>query len=264
MNKLLSSVGLAIAVATASMLAGCQLYFGSSSNGNGSGNGNGPSGGGDRPPGFGCSGDAQCAAGCFCSMGTCTEGGFCGTDKDCGSGFHCDTGRSSCIPNPTCSATVPCPMGSMCDDKAGGCVTTCKCTSDADAVRQGFAWCDESRSTCMSGTDPAGACLGVISCTTAPPACPDGQVALRKDGCFTGGCRAIAACEGAPTCDALQHEDDCLGRLTDCSTVYEGHGCHKPDGTACHAGDADCTCTSFTFQSCEVKGQAATRIIPVD
>ena len=43
MNKLLSSVGLAISVAALSLLAGCQLYFGS---GNGSGsNGSGPTGG---------------------------------------------------------------------------------------------------------------------------------------------------------------------------------------------------------------------------
>jgi hypothetical protein len=259
----LSSVGVAIAVAMMSLLASCQLYFGSSgSSGNGGGGSSSPGEG--SPPGSQCNGDTQCAAGCFCQKGICTEGGFCGTDKDCGAGFHCDTARSSCIPNPSCTGDAQCKQGSMCDPAKGSCVSTCICTSDSDAVRQGFAWCDEGRATCMTGADPAGMCLGVISCTTAAPACPDGQVALRKDGCFTGQCRAIAACEGAPACDALQHEGDCLGRTVDCSAVYNGHGCQKPDGSPCHAGDTNCTCASYTFASCEVKSSTTPRIIITD
>ena len=257
----LSSLGVAIAVATMSLLAGCQLYFGSSGS---SGNGGGSNGSGGNPPGFQCNGDAQCAAGCFCQKGICTEGGFCGTDKDCGAGFHCDTARSSCIPNPSCTLDTQCKQGSMCDTTKGSCVATCSCTNDADAVKQGFAWCDEARATCMTGADPAGMCLGVISCTTAAPACPEGQVALRKDGCFTGQCRAIAACEGAPSCDALQHENDCLGRATDCSAVYNGRGCHKPDGSACHAGDTNCVCDSYTFAKCDVRTGTTPRIIITD
>lgn len=256
MNKLLSSVGLAMVFATASLLAGCQLYFGDHSSGSGSNGSGGPSG-----PGFPCNGDAQCAAGCFCADGTCTEGGFCGNDKDCGTGFHCDTARSSCVPDPQCTTNEQCAVGSMCDSSTGSCVPTCRCTSDADAVRQGAGWCDEARSTCMPGSDPAGTCTGTITCTTTAPSCPDGQVPLRKDGCFTGECRAITACEAAPACNALQHEGDCLARTRDCSTVYTGRGCHKLDGTACRAGDTDCTCTSFTFASCENKGAAATRIL---
>ena len=58
MTKLLSSVGLALALAMASVLAGCQLYFG---NGNDK---NGPNGG--SPPGAACTKDSECAAGCFC------------------------------------------------------------------------------------------------------------------------------------------------------------------------------------------------------
>ncbi|HEY0480828.1 MAG TPA: hypothetical protein VGD37_25110 [Kofleriaceae bacterium] len=261
----LSSVGVAIAVATMSLLAGCQLYFGSSDSGGGGGGsgGSGTSSGGN-PPGFECNSNAQCAAGCFCQNGICTEAGFCGSDKDCGTGFHCDVARSSCIPNPKCTQNEQCDQGAACDAANGKCVTTCKCANDAEAVTKGFGWCDEARSTCMQGADPAGACLGAISCTTKAPACPEGQVALRKDGCFTGQCRAITACEAAPECPALQHENDCLTRNADCSTVYNGHGCHKPDGTACQAGDLNCTCDSFTFATCEAKGQNATRIIPVD
>jgi len=206
MNKLLTTVGLAMSLAMVSMLAGCQLYFGDhSASGSGGAGGTG-AGGTDLPPGFQCSGDKQCAAGCFCSSGVCTEGGFCAADKDCGKGFHCDTTRSSCIPD----------------------------------------------------TAPAGLCVAAVTCTTAAPACATGQVPLIKDGCYTGACQAIATCEAKPTCSAIQHEADCLTRSADCSTVYNGHGCHKPDGSACKAGDTNCTCTSFTFGSCEVKGAAAT------
>jgi len=255
----LTSVGVAIAVATMSLLAGCQLYFGSNDSGGGGGGGGGS---GDRPPGFQCNGDAQCAAGCFCSNGICAEAGFCSTDKDCGSGFHCDIARSSCVPNAKCTKDAQCDQGAACDTSNGKCVATCKCATDIEAINQGFAWCDEARATCMTGADPLGSCLGTISCTTAAPVCPEGQVALRKDGCFTGQCRAITGCEAAPECGALQHEDDCLTRAADCSTVYNGHGCRKPDGTACQAGDANCTCDSFTFAQCELKGENATRIIP--
>jgi len=261
MNKLLSSVGLAITFATVSLLAGCQLYFGDHANNN-----SGPSGGSNGgPAGYQCNGDAQCAAGCFCASGVCTEGGFCGTNKDCGAGFHCDTTRSSCIPDPQCSADAPCPQGSVCDPATNACVVTCTCTSDAEAVRQGFAWCDETVKTCMTGTDPAGTCVGTIAttCTTAQPACPDGQVALRKDGCFTGACRAITACEAAPACSALTHQDDCAGRTADCASVFTGHSCH---GTTCGVSNVDCTCDSYTFSACEAKTATgtATRIIVGD
>ena len=262
MTKLLSSVGVALAVAAMSLLAGCQLYFGNSGSGGGSGDdvgsGGGGSGGSGSPPGFKCDSSAQCAAGCFCSGGVCTEGGFCGTDKDCGSGFHCDAARSSCIPNPQCATDDQCKLGSACDPAAGACVATCACNNDADAIRQGFGWCDEARTTCMKGTDPAGACLGTLTCTAAAPACPEGQVALVKDGCFTGKCRVIGVCEAPPSCPALQHQDDCESRVSDCASLFTGHNC---TGTTCGTSDADCHCETYTFQSCGVKGTPLT-IIP--
>ena len=229
MTKLLSSLGLAFTVATVTMLAGCDLYFGDH---NGSGGG-----GGGNPPGYSCGSgsgsDSQCAAGCYCANGTCTEGGFCTTDADCGTGFHCDTARSSCVPNPPCS-----------------------CNSDADAIKQGFNWCDEATHTCNTGTDPSGACKGTVTCTNAAPNCAEHQVPLIKDGCYTGQCRDITACEGNAACGSLQHEDDCLFRATDCSASYNGINCHKPDGTACHAGDTNCTCQSYVFAKCVTKGMA--------
>jgi hypothetical protein len=254
MNKLLSTVGLAIGIALVSMLAGCQLYFGDHNNRN-----DRPGQGSGSPPGYACSGDAQCAAGCFCADGTCAEGGFCSKDPDCGDGFKCDTGRSSCVPIAGCTANEQCNPGSRCDSTKG-CVATCKCTSDADAVRQGAAWCDEARSTCMPGTDPAGVCTGAVTCNTAAPQCAAGEVPLVKDGCYTGACRAIKVCEAAPVCTAFQHEADCLARTADCASVYTGHDCTKPNGDACHAGDVDCKCKTFTFAACALKVNGVGRI----
>jgi hypothetical protein len=261
MNKPLSSLGVAIAVATISLLAGCQLYFGSSGSSGGGGGGSVNGGGGGssdgNPPGAQCSMDTQCSAGCFCASGVCTEGGFCATDKDCGGGFHCDTGRSSCIPNAQCTADAQCQQGAMCDIKSGACQGTCLCTSDADAIKAGFAWCDETRNTCMSGSDPAGMCLATVSCTGPAPVCPDNQVALVKDGCFTGQCRAIAACEGAPVCAALQHQDDCTTRSTDCTSIFIGRNCK---GSTCGTTNTDCVCDRYDWAACDVVGTPVTMI----
>jgi hypothetical protein len=256
MNKLLSTVGLAITFATASMLAGCQLYFGSSDSstpsgsgptGGGGGGGGGGTGGGTAP-GNTCTTDQQCASGCFCADGTCTEAGFCKVDSDCGNGFHCDISRASCIPNPACTANEQCNPGSMCDPSTDGCVATCACAGDAEAIAQGAGWCDETRKTCMPGVDPAGACTGAITCTTPQPTCPENQVALVKDGCFTGACRAISVCEAAPVCTALQHEDDCTTRSADCTSVFVGLDC---TGTTCGINNTDCVCKRFQFSGCE-------------
>jgi hypothetical protein len=148
----------------------------------------------------------------------------------------------------------------MCDP-SGGCVATCKCVNDADAVRQGAGWCDEARGTCMPGLDPAGACTGALTCTNRAPKCGDGEVPLLKDGCYTGACRAIAACEAPPLCEAIQHEPDCAVRTADCSVITTGHNCTKPDGTACRTGDTNCKCETYTFAGCEAKGAGATLII---
>lgn len=248
MNKLLSSVGLAILVATAS-LAGCQLYFGDRDDDDVHGN----------PPGYKCNNDLQCAAGCYCADdGVCEEAGFCLTDKECGTGFICDKARSSCKPAPACTRDDQCEAGSICDPGVRACVVTCKCTTDAEAVAQGAGWCDEGRGTCMKGADPAGACLGEVTCDVDGPKCAAGEVPLVKDGCYTGSCRAITACEGAPVCGSLQHDADCKARSTDCSPVYIGRDC---TGTTCGVSPDDCRCAQYLFNECEVKVTPQPRVV---
>ena len=279
MNKLLQSIGLLVAIAAAGMLAGCELYFGGNDHGGswsycgsdgqyqctqgsctwvgptctnpGSGSGSAGSGSGS---GYECTSNADCAAGCYCANGKCTEGGFCSQNSDCGPGYYCDTNRSSCTPG--CTADTDCPQGQYCDASTSQCTASCSCTTDAQAVQQGFGYCDESRGTCMPGSDPNGSCAGQVTCTTAKPTCPSGQVPTISNGCYTGNCEAISACDAAPVCANINDEQDCLSR-TDCAAVYTGINCKKPDGTACHAGDTNCTCASFQFNSCtsRVTGQ---------
>src|SRR5690606_21565469 len=128
---------------------------------------------------------------------------------------------------------------------------------DAEAVAQGFGFCDETRTTCLPGSDPTGDCAGEVTCNLGRPTCPEGQVALIFDGCYTGECKAIGECATAPACAAFGHESDCLADGS-CAVAYTGINCKKPDNTPCQAGDTDCTCDSYQFASCSDKTTSRT------
>jgi Cys-rich repeat protein len=249
MNKLVKSVSLLVAAGFLSTLAGCDLYFGDHNNsgdswtycgsdgfyscsgdncewvsstcpdGSGSSMGSGGSNGGS---GAECSSDAQCAAGCYCdSAGTCEEGGFCTTNADCGPGYSCNTQRSSCEPNPPgCTADSDCTSGQVCDTSNGSCTA----------------------GTCAVDT--------TITCATAAPTCPSGQVPNEFNGCYTGACTTAASCTTPASCQYLNDEDDCLARQADCSASYTGLNCTNGAGTSCHSGESGCTCTDFEFAKC--------------
>lgn len=269
------SLGLLVA-ATASVLSGCALYFGEDHDNDtwtycGSDGyyscedencewvsatcpdqGWGSGGSGSGSGGFECTDNNDCAAGCYCSdAGLCEEAGFCTTDDDCGEGYTCNEERSSCEPDTSsCSADADCPSGQYCEN--GACTATCVCSDDQTALDNGFGWCDETRMTCLPGEDPAGTCGGeaASTCTTGRPACPAGSVAELYQGCWTGECRAINACDVDPVCEHIIDSASCTAR-TDCSQVVNGINCKKPDGTACQAGDTNCTCDSYVFASCK-------------
>jgi hypothetical protein len=229
-----------------STLAGCELYFG----------GHGGSGGGDSwnycgsdgyyscqgdnctwvsptcpgagqgsggsGSGYECTSNTDCAAGCYCANGTCTEGGFCTADADCGPGYHCDTQRSSCEPNPP------------------------GCTKDSDCNQAGGQFCDVPTGTCTQGS-----CAGAITCNLAKPTCPVGSSPLIYNGCYTGGCLATDQCSAAPVCENINEENFCLARSADCNSVYVGLNCtNTQTGQSCHDGDANCVCQSFQFDHC--------------
>ncbi|MGE0870233.1 MAG: hypothetical protein AB7P03_16835 [Kofleriaceae bacterium] len=207
-------------------------------------------------PDLTCTSDADCAAGCYCSVsGVCEEAGFCSNDEQCGDGYHCDETRSSCVPD-VCMSDAECDSGEYCDAATGGCSASCSCTDDASAQQQGWAYCDEGRMTCMPAS-AGGTCGGESTCNVAAPGCAEGEVPLILNGCYTGACQAIASCDVTPTCEALSHESDCLARTGSCSAVYTGINCTKPDGSACHAGDSGCTCQDFRFNSCDAPMGAA-------
>jgi len=168
-------------------------------------------------------------------------------------GLHACNGDDCQWIAPTCDGTFACRADRDC---AAGCYCasggTCAeagfCNADADC-QPGFR-CEVDRSSCV----PIDAtCAGVVTCAAAPPACAEHEVPLVADGCYTGACRAIAACDAVPGCARLQHEDDCLARTPACAAFYTGVDCTKPDGTACQAGDSGCTCASFVYASCQDK-----------
>lgn len=210
------------------------------------------------PAGFYCSADSDCLVQWHCSEGTCTPDTPCIDASDCQLGQHCALACDvsgpqigSCKPGPECSVSSDCCIGSICT-ALGACEQSCTCTSDSEAISHGFGWCDLTRYTCMPGSDPTGSCAGSVTCTTAPPACPGGQVAVVLAGCYTGACRAIDQCEAPPACTSLQHEADCSAR-TDCVAIEDGIDCTSPDGTSCTSGSSNCTCQSYVFASCAAK-----------
>ena len=246
MKKLLSLFGLTFMMAFT--LTGCELYFGKSdSDGNG----------GDRQPGWSCGENAECAAGCYCEgasdgqPGECVEAGFCDSNADCPDGYVCDD-RSSCVPgNPpqTCTNNTECDAGSVCNDQ-GVCEATCVCENDAQAQAAGYHHCNEQTKTCEN-QNPWGTCAGEPTCGTEPQ-CPQGGVGeVGTDGCWTGSCVAIVACDVTPSCNNYQHEADCFDPANGaCSATYTGINCTKPDGSSCQSGDSGCTCESFVFATC--------------
>src|SRR5690606_15641589 len=117
------------------------------------------------------------------------------------------------------------------------------------AVEQGFDYCDEAAGTCQTGTDPNGTCSGEATCNEARPNCPAGQVPTLLDGCWTGLCSPVAACDAEPVCGHINDEANCSAR-SDCAQIVNGINCKKPDGTACQAGDTNCSCDAYVFAGC--------------
>jgi hypothetical protein len=243
------SLGLLVAFTT-TVLSGCALYFGDESKDDtwtycGSDGyytcedencqwvsatcpepGQGSAGGGSGGE-FECRDNGDCAAGCYCGPnGVCEEAGFCTQDSDCGEGYECNEARSSCEP------------------------TTCACSNDAEAVAQGYDYCDELSASCESGTDPAGTCAGEPTCNQLPPTCQPGDVPLLgADGCWTGQCQSVFDCAAPASCSHIQDAETCSGR-SDCAQTVNGINCRRSDGSACQAGDSGCTCDSYVFAGC--------------
>lgn len=250
MTKLHTFLSLAVLAIT---LGGCELYFGDKNGGDKSSycDSTGyyectggacqlvsqtcPAGGTGGP----CKANSDCAAGCACQVdpgaeggGTCVENGFCTTPADCPDGMTCDD-RSSCVDG--CSDSNPCAKGQVCNPD------TRTCEGDPES--------------CVAPNNS--------TCTALPPSCAEHQVPTTgADGCFSGKCRDISACNEDAACTIIQHEDDCLTANTRCSASYTGINCHKTDGTACKAGDVGCTCDSFVYARCLDRNASGRQVTP--
>lgn len=166
-------------------------------------------------------------------------------------------------PEFACQGDGDCLQGFQCVEGACAIPVSCGQMSDCpqDGIPDGWSDCLWTGCACYAGPrpqpppppPPSPSCGGAITCAAKPPACGAGEVPAILDGCYTGTCLAIAACDVAPACDALSHEADCLARH-DCTAEYEGLGCVDPSGQQCTPGDASCTCASFEFASCVAGG----------
>lgn len=114
-----------------------------------------------------------------------------------------------------------------------------ECSDNADCIAPPAATLPEG-----------GSCASASICDIVPPQCPDYEVPIIVDSCYTGDCIAVSACDVAPICDVLNTEDQCEARA-ECESVYGGINCRDPEGNVCTSGSgSNCTCESFVFARC--------------
>ena len=208
----------------------------------------------ESQPGWNCSTNFQCEAGCFCnSEGYCAEAGFCTYDVDCPPGFECDR-RYSCVPEGTsagCESDEVCPIGSYCDEEIGECVDSGACDEAGNCPDEQI--CDQVRNTCLPIDDAGLTCQSPVSCEEVAPICPAGSTPAIMKGCYTGTCMDKDNCpDGAPfACSDLNDDESACLENASCGAVYKGINCTSPRGDICTSGEAECTCESFAFDYCE-------------
>ena len=83
------------------------------------------------------------------------------TDADCGDGLPLRHGSQLVRAEPGQRLQRGLRLRQRCQQRATvstgrTCTATCTCSNDAQRRQQGFGCCDETRSTCMPGQDPAG------------------------------------------------------------------------------------------------------------
>ena len=120
-------------------------------------------------------------------------------------------------PSLSC-ANVLCEVGTHCemrDDTGSG---PCEAGNDGEGLWGCFPMC-------IPNAAEPGACYGDAGDCISPN-CPEGTMAGIKDGCYTGYCIPVAACESAPACESITNEAGCVGRV-DCAPFYIQ--CDGPD-----------------------------------
>ena len=99
----------------------------------------------------------------------------------------------------------------------------------------------------------SGAAAGGGQTTTDGGHATDGAITCQRDDDCAGGqiCdHDVATCTTPPpTCGQLTTEAACAARA-DCTPFYGGMTCTNDVGSACHSGEANCTCATYSFAAC--------------
>lgn len=131
-------------------------------------------------------GGVECAAGSHCEeqCAKCDPSGNGGCMDDC---------VIVCVPDQDSCVAVDCAPGSHCEE-----------TCDAGPVCDPPGPCPPPTcaATCVPDAGDPGECYELVTCNSAPPACPPSTTPGVEDGCYTGYCIPISACSHDPgTCD---------------------------------------------------------------
>ena len=177
-----------------------------------------------------------------------------------------------CVPDgpPSCE-NVMCPPGSHCEQECmagpnGEMVCRPVCAPDGGSCAatlcgpgtQCVETCAPPPPGCMGGPigcppvctvacvpihDP-GTCTGPVACDALPPACPMGTLPGILNGCWSGYCIPLAACEQPPpaACETLATEAACQAQAG-CEAVYSATCTQNADGSF--------SCDGFMFARCQ-------------
>lgn len=167
----------------------------------------------------------------------------CQTNQDC-----LDTGQGNLCQDHRCYT-------SECFDPLGGrCRVTC-----GDGILEPVRGeqCDDGNKIDSDACNnmcqlTLASCAGEVTCAVLPPTCTAQEVPLLSNGCYTGQCRLITACDVPPACATIRNEAACSARA-ECQAAYTGMNCRHQDGSACRAGDMQCVCESFAFAACATR-----------
>jgi hypothetical protein len=190
-----------------------------------------------------CTTDSDCAAGHYCSMGTCLVG--CSNDSECPTGLVCQD--NACSGGLSCTADTDCMTGDYCS--MGLCLVGCSMSSECSTGDV----C--SHNECAPACGASGACDADGGLTCCTNACVNLMTdANRCGGCDSPACGAGQSCCGG-TCASTDSDPNncggcdqrCTGQLDCCSGVCADTmstaaancgGCGLP---ACETGNNCCS-----------------------
>jgi hypothetical protein len=213
-----------------------------------------------------CTAAADCAAGQYCSNGTCkvtkTLGTTCMAATECGSGFcspdqvccdkACTGACTACLKATTGQADGMCAPVQLGQDPHNDCAPDAagSCGKDGNCDGKGACHLTTSGTSCGSAScsgstfTPGKACNGTGMCAAAGSAMDCGQNACTTDGCKSA-CAVDADCGTSAYCDKTTSK--CTGKKNNGTACAVGNECTSG---ACVEGVCCNTACSGTCLSC--------------